>query len=219
MKLAKPDAYLVDPVRGGCTQPAAALRRIEPPVGKVVLPRLDVAADLHEAGEARLTDGASGDGAVGGAALGREAEFIADHVDSAGLFRRRQHRARFAGVAGEGLFAEHMATGLDRLKRQRAMGVRRGRNGDDIGPGRDDRRAEIGEVFGNAVGRGALRRARRIAADEAHHVVTRPAKGGDLNAAAESGADDERTQGRSGQFFSPFSLPVEWHRNRTCAIG
>ena len=177
-------------------EPATACAGIEPPARHA---RGGIGDDRQDAGQgdiAWIADQPVGDGAADHRAIGCPAKLVADQMGDAGLFRRRQHGAGLGQVGGHRLFAKDVAAPLDRGQGKRGMGG--GRRGDRYHnrAGAVDRFAQIREDVSDVDSIGAAAGAVRVGADEARYLEPGGAQGGNMNAAAKAGADDDRAGGR-----------------------
>ena len=111
-------------------------------------------------------------------------------MHDAGGLGRVEHPARFVGVAGERLLAQHVLARRDRLERDRRVRVRRCGDRDRVDSGERERVGEVREAVRDVEALGAFGGLLGVAPDERVHVEAGGAERAQVRDAAEAGAHD-----------------------------
>ena len=188
--LAEPRAQLVDDVRTRRTEPAAAARRVEPPLGNARVGIGNERDVLHERREPGLADQSVGDGAGRERPVGRPPELVADERGHARSRRRREHRFGLRRVECERLLADHVTARVARLDRER--GVRGGWRGDRdrVDTGKRERVGQRRARVRDAEAIGSPSGALTVTSDERDHLEACRPQRRNVHARAETGADN-----------------------------
>ena len=148
-----------------------------------------------EGGQPRLADGSLGHDPGGQPLTGGPPELGPHQMDEPGRLGRRQHRLGLGRVPGQGLLAQDVLTGGQRLQGEPGVGPGWGGDGDGGHPGQGQGRVHRGQGVRNGEAPGPLGRPLGVTTDQPEDIEAGRPQGGDVGQAAEARSHHHHTDG------------------------